>query len=76
MARKMLNEDNQPKYFWGEVVNTKCHIFKSVLLGLRTKKSHISQMNSGMKGNQTSIMLRPLVANFFTLNITRPTSKI
>ena len=32
MARTMLNENNLPKYFWAEVVNTSCYVLNKVLL--------------------------------------------
>ena len=32
MARTILNENNLPKYFWAEVVNTSCYVLNRVLL--------------------------------------------
>ena len=39
MARTMLNENNLPKYFWVEVVNTSCYVFNKILLRLILKKT-------------------------------------
>ena len=38
MARTMLNENNLPKYFWAEVVNTSCYVLNKVLLRSIIKK--------------------------------------
>ena len=32
MVRTMLNENNLPKYFWAEAVNTFCYVLNRVLL--------------------------------------------
>lgn len=32
MARTMLNENNLPKYFWAEAVNTACYVMNKVSL--------------------------------------------
>nr|CAN62159.1 hypothetical protein VITISV_041771 [Vitis vinifera] len=32
MARTMLNENNLPKYFWAEAVNTSCYVLNRILL--------------------------------------------
>ncbi len=39
MARTMLCESNLPKYFWGEAINTSCHILNRVLLRPIIKKT-------------------------------------
>ena len=35
----MLNENNLPKYFWAEVVNTSCYVLNRILLRLILKKT-------------------------------------
>ena len=32
MTRTMLNENNLPKYFWAEAVNTSCYVLNRILL--------------------------------------------
>ena len=32
MARSMLNENDLPKYFWAEAVNTACYVVNRVLI--------------------------------------------
>ena len=39
MARNMLNENNLPKYFRAEVVNTSCYVLNRVLLRPILKKT-------------------------------------
>ena len=39
MARTMLNENNLPKYFWAEVVNTSCYVLNRILLRPILKKT-------------------------------------
>ena len=39
MARTMLNENNLPKYFWAEVVNTSCYVLNKILLRSILKKT-------------------------------------
>ena len=39
MARTMLNENNLPKYFWVEAVNTSCYVLNRVLLRPILKKT-------------------------------------
>ena len=39
MARTMLNENNLPKYFWAEVVNTSCYVLNRILLKPILKKT-------------------------------------
>ena len=39
MSRTMLNENNLPKYFWVEVVNTSCYVLNRILLRLILKKT-------------------------------------
>ena len=39
MARTTLNENNLPKYFWAEVVNTSCYVLNRVLLRPILKKT-------------------------------------
>ena len=42
MARTMLNENNLPKYFWDEAVNTSCYALNRILLRLFLRKLHTS----------------------------------
>ena len=39
MARTMLNENNLPKYFWVEAINTSCYVLNRVLLRSILKKT-------------------------------------
>ena len=39
MTRTMLNENNLPKYFWVEAVNTSCYVLNRVLLRPILKKT-------------------------------------
>ncbi|WKA13308.1 hypothetical protein VitviT2T_030622 [Vitis vinifera] len=39
MARTMLNENNLPKYFWAEAVNTSCYVLNRILLRPILKKT-------------------------------------
>ena len=39
MARTILNENNLPKYFWAEVVNTSCYVLNRILLRPILKKT-------------------------------------
>ena len=39
MAITMLNENNLPKYFWAEAVNTSCYVLNRILLRPILKKS-------------------------------------
>lgn len=39
MARTMLVENNLPKYFWAEVVNTSCYILNRILIRPILKKT-------------------------------------
>ncbi|KAL6342996.1 hypothetical protein AAG906_017016 [Vitis piasezkii] len=39
MARTMLNENNLPKYFWAEAVNTSCYVLNRILLRSILKKT-------------------------------------
>ena len=39
MTRTMLNENNLPKYFWAEVVNTSCYVLNRILLRPILKKT-------------------------------------
>ena len=39
MARIVLNENNLPKYFWAEAVNTSCYVLNRVLLRPILKKT-------------------------------------
>ncbi|WKA03735.1 hypothetical protein VitviT2T_021825 [Vitis vinifera] len=39
MARTMLNENNLPKYFWVEEVNTSCYVLNRILLRPILKKT-------------------------------------
>ena len=39
MARTMLNENNLPKYFWAETVNTYCYVLNRILLRSILKKT-------------------------------------
>ena len=39
MTRTMLNENNLPKYFWAEAVNTSCYVLNRVLLRPILKKT-------------------------------------
>ena len=39
MARTMLNENNLPKYFWAEVVNTSYYVLNRILLRPIIKKT-------------------------------------
>ena len=39
MTRTMLNENNLPKYFWAEMVNTSCYVLNRVLLRPILKKT-------------------------------------
>ena len=39
MARTMLNENNLPKYFWTEAVNTSCYVLNRILLRPILKKT-------------------------------------
>ena len=32
MARTILNENNLPKYFWAEAINTSCYVLNRILL--------------------------------------------
>ena len=32
MARTMLCENNLPKYFWGEAINTECYVINRVII--------------------------------------------
>ena len=39
MAKTMLNENNLPKYFWAEAVNTSCYVLNRILLRPILKKT-------------------------------------
>ena len=39
MARTMLNENNLPKYFWAEEINTFCYVLNRILLRPILKKT-------------------------------------
>ena len=39
MARTMLNENNFPKYFWAEAINTSCYVLNRILLRHILKKT-------------------------------------
>ena len=39
MARTMLNENNLPKYFWVEAINTSCYVLNRILLRPIIKKT-------------------------------------
>ena len=39
MARTMLNENNLPKYFWAEAINTSCYVLNRILLRPNLKKT-------------------------------------
>jgi hypothetical protein len=39
MARVMIHSKNLAKHFWGEAVNTACHIINKVYLQLETNKT-------------------------------------
>nr|CAN81294.1 hypothetical protein VITISV_003263 [Vitis vinifera] len=39
MAKTMLNENNLPKYFWAEAVNTSCYVLNIILLRPILKKT-------------------------------------
>ncbi|KAK9180632.1 hypothetical protein WN944_023765 [Citrus x changshan-huyou] len=39
MARTMLNENNLPKYFWAEAVNTACYVLNRVLIRPQLNKT-------------------------------------
>ena len=39
MTRTTLNENNLPKYFWVEAVNTSCYVFNKILLRPILKKT-------------------------------------
>ena len=39
MARTMLNDNNLPKYFWAEAVNTSCYVLNRILLMPILKKT-------------------------------------
>ena len=39
MARTLLNENNLPKYFWGEAVHTSCYVLNRVSIRTILKKT-------------------------------------
>ena len=39
MTRTMLNENNLPKYFWAEAVNTSCYVLNKKILRPILKKT-------------------------------------
>ena len=39
MARTMLYENDLPKYFWAETVNSSCHVLNQVLIRLTLNKT-------------------------------------
>ena len=39
MTRTMLNENNLPKYFWAEAINTYCYALNGILLRPILKKT-------------------------------------
>ena len=60
MTRTMPNENNLPKYFWAEVVNTSCYVLNKVLLRSIIKKF---PMSFGKIRNPTLIISKSLDAN-------------
>ena len=60
MARTMLNENNLPKYFWVEAINTSCYVLNKVLLRSIIKKF---PMSFGKIRNPTLIISKSLDAN-------------
>ena len=60
MARTMLNENNLPKYFWAEAVNTACYVLNRV--SLRPKLIKLL-MNCGKIENLTFLISKSLDIN-------------
>ena len=60
MARAMLNENNLPKYFWDEAVNTSCYALNRILLRLFLRKL---PMSFGKTKNPTLAISKSLDAN-------------
>ena len=61
MARTMLNENNLPKYFWAEAVNTSCYDLNRILLRPILKKK--LPMSFGKTRNPTLVISKSLDAN-------------
>ena len=61
MTRTMLNENNLPKYFWAEAVNTSCYDLNRILLRPILKKK--LPMSFGKTRNPTLIISKSLGAN-------------
>ena len=65
MARPMLCENNLPKYFWGEAINTACYvIYKVSIRSLLSKTLH--ELYKGRKPNVSH--LRSFGCKCFILN--------
>ena len=60
MARIMLNENNLPKYFWAEEVNTSCYVLNRILLRSILEKT---PMSLGKTRNPTLAISKSLGAN-------------
>ena len=65
MARTMLNENNLPKYFWAEAVNTSCYVLNRVLLRPILKKT-LYELWKNKKPNIS--YLKVFGCKFFILN--------
>ena len=50
MARTMLCENNLPKYFWGEVINTVCYVINRVTIRSLLSKTPY-ELYKGRKSN-------------------------
>ena len=59
-ARTMLNENNLPKYFWAEAVNTSCYVLNRILLRPILKNL---PMSFGKTRNPTLAISKSLGAN-------------
>ena len=65
MARTMLYENNLPKYFWGEAINTSCYVINRVSIRLMLSKTFY-ELYKGRKPNISH--LRSFGCKCFILN--------